>query len=76
MAGNCAKVEELIKKDRRITIDGIAKHIAINHKSAAKIVGELALQRFVPGELQDNLGTTTRKPILKLVWSILSVTHT
>ena len=62
MARNCATVEELIREDRTITIDGIAKHIVINHRNAAKIVGELALQRLVPGELHDNLGNPQESP--------------
>ena len=45
MAGNCATVEELIRKDRRIIIDGIAKHIVVSHESAAKIVGELGFSK-------------------------------
>ena len=41
MPGNWAKVEELIRKDRRVAIDGIAEHIGLSHGSAAKIVEKL-----------------------------------
>ena len=75
MAGNYAKVEELIRKDRRVAIDGIAEHIEITHESAAKTVGSQAMQRFVLGGFPDNLQTPTSKPVLKLVWSFVSVTH-
>ena len=57
MAGNYAKVEELIRKDRRVASDGIAEHIEITHESAAKTVGSQTMQRFVLGGFPDNLQT-------------------
>ena len=71
--GNSAQAEELIRDDRRVTIDDIAQRFGITHKSAAKIVGKLGFAkvsaRFVPRQLTD----ATSKPVSKPVWSFSSV---
>ena len=37
--GNCARAEELIADDRRVTVDDIAERLGISHGNTAKIVG-------------------------------------
>ena len=54
---NSARGEELIRGDRRVTIDDIAKRLKISHGNAAKIVGEIGFAqgcaRWVPRQLTD-----------------------
>ena len=44
--GNSARAEELIRSDRRVTIDDIAERLGISDGSAAKIMGELGFAKI------------------------------
>ena len=56
-SGNSDEVEKLIRDDRRITIDDIAKCVGVSHGSAVNIVNELGFAkvcaRWVPRQLLD-----------------------
>ena len=57
--GNSARAEELIRDDRRVTIDDIAERLRISHESAAKIVGGA---RLCNGLCQVGFETTYGRP--------------
>ena len=44
--GNSARVEELVREERRVTIDDIAERLGISHRSAAKIMRELGFAKI------------------------------
>ena len=52
---NSARVKELIRDDRRVSIDDIAERLEISHGRTAKILGELGFAkicaRWVPRQL-------------------------
>ena len=73
--GNSAWTEELIRDDRRVTIDNIAERLGISCGSAAKIVRELGFAKIYAGGFPDNLRILTSRSVSKPFWSFLSATQ-